>query len=155
MPTKLMALALALASGSAIFAQTFTGSIRGSVTDPSGAVVAGALVQAMNTGTGETRSSRTSDVGQYLITSLPPGEYRVVVEFVGFKKFERSPIRVDVLQDVRVDIPIEPGSVTEEIKVSAESPLLETASASLGQVIAIARSSTCPSTGAIHSPLSH
>ena len=135
MPTKLMALALALASGSAIFAQTFTGSIRGSVTDPSGAVVAGALVQAMNTGTGETRSSRTSDVGQYLITSLPPGEYRVVVEFVGFKKFERSPIRVDVLQDVRVDIPIEPGSVTEEIKVSAESPLLETASASLGQVI--------------------
>jgi len=104
MTAKWISPALFLVAGAMVFAQTFTGSIQGVVADSSGAGITGATVRSVNTGTGETRAASTSDAGQYLITVLPPGEYRVSVELTGFKKFERSPIRIDVLQGVRVDI---------------------------------------------------
>lgn len=116
-------------------AQTITGSILGVVTDSSGAVVVGASVAAVNTGTGESRKTQTSNAGQYSIPALPPGDYRLVVELTGFKRFERTPIRVDVLQDLLVDVSLVPGDVTEAVEVTGESPLLETANAALGQVV--------------------
>src|SRR5579863_8890238 len=97
-----------LAAG-ALLGQTFTGSILGTVTDTSGAAIAGATVTAVNDATGESRTAQSSQVGEYSTPSLPPGDYRVTVQFKGFKRFERTPIRVDVLQNVRVDVALEPG----------------------------------------------
>jgi len=127
--------ALLLAASAALHGQAITGSILGVVTDNSGAVVPGATITVVNAGTGESRTAQSSTSGEYLVPSLPPGEYRIVVEFKGFKRFERSPIRVDVLQDVRVDVGLTPGDVKEEVQVTGETPLLETASDALGGVV--------------------
>src|SRR5579871_256985 len=118
-----------------LWGQAITGSLLGVVTDASGAVISGATITAINNGTGESRMAISSTAGEYSIPSLPPGEYRIAVEFPGFKKFERSPILVDVLQAVRVDVPLTPGDVKESVQVTGETPLLETASAALGGVV--------------------
>ena len=119
----------------AAFSQSFTGSILGVVSDTSGAVVPGASVTAVNAGTGERRSVQTTPVGQYTISALPPGNYSLEVGVQGFRKFMRAGLRVDVLQNVRVDVVLEPGALSEAIAITGESPLLETTNASLGQVI--------------------
>src|SRR5579859_2054076 len=95
---------LLTAASAALLGQAITGSLLGVVTDTSGAAISGATITAINSGTGESRTARSSTAGEYSIPSLPPGEYRIVVQFTGFKKFERSPILVDVLQAVRVDV---------------------------------------------------
>ena len=131
-----LALAVLLASAcAALLGQAITGSLLGVVTDSSGAAISGAMITAISSGTGESRTARSSTAGEYSIPSLPPGEYRIVVEFTGFKRFERSPILVDVLQAVRVDIALTPGDVKESVQVTAETPLLETTSAALGGVV--------------------
>src|SRR5271165_2549231 len=128
-------LLLSLLAVSALLGQTFTGSIIGTVTDTSGAAIAGATVTAVNDATGESRTAQSSQVGEYSAPSLPPGDYRITVQFKGFKRFERTPIRVDVLQNVRVDIALEPGNVQETVEVTGQTSPLETASGALGEVI--------------------
>jgi protocatechuate 3,4-dioxygenase beta subunit len=77
----LLSISLCAAFGSAApaFAQTHRASLRGTVTDPNGAVVAGAEVRLVNTGTSETRTAESGEEGQYAISSLPPGTYRLEV----------------------------------------------------------------------------
>jgi len=128
-------LRLLFVAASAAFSQTFTGSIVGVVSDSSGASVPRATVSARNQSTAETRSAQASEIGQYVLSALPPGVYDLTAGFTGFKQYRRESIRVDVLQNVRIDVTLEPGSITETISVAAESPLLETENAALGQVI--------------------
>jgi hypothetical protein len=126
---------MAIVLGHVCLGQTFTGSILGNITDISGAAIARASVTATNSATGELRKALSASAGQYSIPSLAPGEYQISVELPGFKRFERSPIRVDVLQDVRVDVALEPGDVKQSVEVRGESPLLETVTSALGQVV--------------------
>jgi len=73
-----------------LFAQKITGDISGTVTDASGAAVAGAIVRAENTGTGEKQSATTNDTGFFRIVNLNPGQYRLSAEASGFKTTQRQ-----------------------------------------------------------------
>jgi hypothetical protein len=116
-------------------AQNITGSFTGSVTDPSGAAVAGAEVTATNAETNQPATVKTSDQGVYQLLYLRPGPYSIRVTAAGFKTTLRDNIRLVVEDRVRVDFVLEIGEATTTISVKEEIPLVESQTASLGQVI--------------------
>ena len=114
-------------------AQTFRGTILGTVTDPSGAVVAGAKVTVKNTGTGLERSTETSADGSYALPELPIGTYSVTVTLSGFQTFVTTGVTVDVAGERRVDAAMKTGQVSTKVEVSGDLlPQVETTSAELG-----------------------
>ena len=128
------ALAVTLTMGTAA-AQEARGGISGRVTDPSGAVIAGASVTVVNTQTNSSRKLTTNETGYYEVNFLDPSSYTVTVEAAGFKKVVRSGLDVQV--GTRMDLPflMDLGSSSETVRVTAEAPLLDTASASGGRVL--------------------
>ena len=125
-----------LLSTTLLVGQTFRGTILGSVTDPSGAVVAGATVKVRNLGTGLERTTVTSSDGSYSVPELPIGSYSVTVSQTGFKTFVATGVPVDVATERRVDAALKTGAVTTQVEVSAEDlPMIETTSNDLGGVI--------------------
>jgi hypothetical protein len=123
-------------SATLLVGQTFRGTILGSVTDPSGAVVAGATVKVKNLGTGIERTTVTSADGSYSVPELPIGSYSVTVSQTGFKTFVATGVAVDVATERRVDAALKTGAVTTQVEVSAEDlPMVETTSNELGGVI--------------------
>jgi hypothetical protein len=131
-------LALLLASvwlSAALFGQESRGSITGRVSDPQGAMIAGATVTVTNTKTNETRTTTTNQTGYYEVVFLEPSDYTVTAELTGFKRTVRSGVTVNVAS--RLDIPIELaiGEVAETVTVTEETPLLDTTSASGGRVL--------------------
>jgi Carboxypeptidase regulatory-like domain/TonB-dependent Receptor Plug Domain len=125
-----------LLSTTLLVGQTFRGTILGSVTDPSGAYVAGATVKVKNLGTGLERTTVTSADGSYSVPELPIGSYSVTVSQTGFKTFVATGVPVDVATERRVDAALNTGAVTTQIEVSAEDlPMVETTSNELGGVI--------------------
>lgn len=116
-------------------AQTFYGSIVGTVADPSGAVVPGALVTLTNLGTSERRTSTTDTGGNYQFVNLVPGRYRIDIESSGFKHLTRDEIVVEVQATVRIDAAMQVGDVGQVVEVQAQTPLLQTETSSLGQVV--------------------
>jgi carboxypeptidase family protein len=119
----------------ALFASGPTGTITGTVTDPSGAVVRKARITVLNEATNATRSAETNDDGDYTVALLPPGRYRVTTEMSGFRRSVFSDVPVDVDQTVRVDFTLEVGAATEEIKVKDTPPAIQTDTSTLGQVV--------------------
>ncbi|MCI0624412.1 MAG: carboxypeptidase-like regulatory domain-containing protein [Acidobacteria bacterium] len=115
--------------------QTFYGSIAGTVSDSSGAIVPGTNVTLTNLGTAEKRTMPSDDAGSYRFVNLVPGRYRVEAEKTGFKRFLREPVVVEVENAVRIDVAMEVGEVTQTIEVSEQTPLLQSESSSLGQVV--------------------
>lgn len=115
--------------------QSFTGRIVGTVSDASGAVVAGAEVRVLNTGTNWAQTVTTNDDGNYTLSELPRGEYQVEVSSTGFKQFVRRGIQLSVGQQARVDVRLEVGSVSESVEVTADASLLETVDSVLGKVV--------------------
>jgi hypothetical protein len=125
-----------LLSTAALVGQTFRGTILGSVTDPSGAVVAGATVKIHNLATGLERTTTTSADGSYAVPELPIGTYSVTVTQAGFQTFVATSVTVDVATERRVDASLKTGEVSTRVEVSAdELPLVETNSNELGGVI--------------------
>ena len=117
-------------------AQTFRGTILGTVTDPSGNLVAGASVKVHNNGTGLERSVTTTGDGSYAIPELPIGRYTVTISQAGFQSSVTNDVKVDVATERRVDVQLKVGQVTQMVEVSGESlPLVETTSNELGGVI--------------------
>ena len=116
-------------------AQTFYGSIVGTVNDNTGSRIPSASVAVLNTGTGERKAAQTDANGNYQFVSLVPGKYKVDVEIAGFKHFTREGIELQVEATVRVDAALEIGDVKETINVTAETPLLQTESATLSQMV--------------------
>src|SRR5437763_15111755 len=110
-----------LISASGAFAQSDRGTITGTVSDPAGAVVANAAVEAKSQDTGSVYPVATSSTGNYTITALPPGLYEVTATVTGFKKVTRPAIQVSVATTVRVDFTLEVGSTTESVTVNAEA----------------------------------
>ena len=116
-------------------AQTFYGSIVGTVTDPSGAIVPGAVVTLTNLGTSERRTSTTDTGGNYQFVNLVPGRYRIDIESSGFKHLTRDEILVEVQAAVRIDAAMQVGDVGQVVEVQAQTPLLQTETSALGQVV--------------------
>ena len=111
----------------AVMAQTGGGAtLVGTVTDASGALVAGAKLTAVNTATAVATEITTSSEGTYYMPYLAPGEYRIKVTAPGFKEYVRERITVRSSEVPRIDIVMEVGSVTDSVTVSAETPLLNT-----------------------------
>jgi hypothetical protein len=127
---------IVLFSTATLVGQTFRGTILGSVTDPSGAVVAGATVKIHNVATGLERTTITSADGSYAVPELPIGTYSVTVTLTGFQTFVATSVTVDVAIERRVDAALKTGEVSTRVEVSAdELPLVETTSNELGGVI--------------------
>jgi len=130
----LTAMLLLLGTGTA--AQTFRGTILGTVTDSSGAAIAGAAVAVKNVNTGLSRTVTTSEDGTYSVPELPIGTYSVTVEKSGFKLGAVTGIQVEVSSEVRADIALQPGDVAQRIEVRAEElPQVESTSNVLGGIV--------------------
>ena len=112
-----------------------TGTLVGLVTDSSGSAVPQARVTAINVQTKVELHSQTNAGGNYDVPYLNVGEYEVTVEAAGFKKFLRPGIIVQAGSTVRIDVPLEVGAVTQEIEVTAATPLLATDSAVVGMTV--------------------
>jgi hypothetical protein len=116
-------------------AQAVTGTILGTVTDSSGAVVPGATVTLTNTATGISRVLVSDSNGEYTAPSLRTGTYTVKAEISGFKTVTMSNVAVGVDQKVRIDVKLEPGALTEAVTIRAEAPLVQTSSSELGTTV--------------------
>jgi hypothetical protein len=120
----------------ALVAQTFRGTILGTVTDASGAVVSGASVKVHNVNTGQDRTTQTSADGSYTVSELQIGTYDVTISQSGFQTSVTSKVAVDVAGERRLDVALKPGQVTEKVEVSGESlPQVETTTNDLGGVL--------------------
>src|SRR6202162_4862012 len=123
---------LVLAVAVPVISQTTTGRILGTVSDQSGATVAGAAVVVTDIQRGTTRAVASDASGDYVVTELQPGVYKVRAEAKGFKTVERINIVVEVAEDLRVDISLPTGQVSETVIVTDEVPLVNTTSSTLG-----------------------
>lgn len=113
-------------------AQVGTTSLRGNVTDSSGAVVVGAKITLDNAGQGFHRESASGSVGQYEFLALPPGSYTLVVEAPGFRRFEQTNLELLVNNPATVNVHLQVGSDRQTVEVSAQSETLNTTDASIG-----------------------
>ncbi|MBI3210940.1 MAG: TonB-dependent receptor [Candidatus Solibacter usitatus] len=118
------------------FSQT-TGSatLVGTVTDSTGAVIAGAKVAVVNTATSFVAESVTNSEGSYYVPYLSPGPYRLTLEAAGFKKHVRDGISLRTNETPRIDVRMEVGAVSDTISVEGTAPLLETETAAAGQIM--------------------
>lgn len=129
-------LVLLISTSCPLFAQTFRGTVLGTVTDSQGAVVPGAKVTVKNVNTGLERTTQTSPDGSYAIPELPIGTYTITVNQSGFQTSVTTSVAVDVAGERRVDVALKPGQVSETVQVSGESlPVVETTNDTLGGVL--------------------
>src|SRR5580693_8148495 len=138
---------LLLAISVPVLSQTVTGRILGTVADQSGAAVAGATVVLTDLQRGTSRTVLTDESGNYVAPELQPGTYRVRAEAKGFKTVERPNIPVEVGTDLRVDITLPAGSVSETVVVTDEVPLIDTTSSTLGGTLSNAQINDLPLNG--------
>src|SRR5580692_6645876 len=114
--------------------QTVTGAVRGTITDPSGAIVSGATVTATNTASGVATTTRTNSTGEYSIRFLQIGQYKLTVSAQGFATENYGPFALEIDQVAKVDIPLRVGSTTATVDVSGQmAPILNTENATLGE----------------------
>jgi hypothetical protein len=118
-----------------ISAQQITGSIRGVVIDPSGAIVQSAQVSAQQTETGLTRTTMTDRSGAYVIVELPIGHYQVKAEAKGYQKYLQEGITLDVNQAATVSIHLKLGAETQLVQVQADAELVQSTVSSLGETV--------------------
>src|SRR5215471_4074260 len=116
-------------------AQTTTGSIVGSVTDKTGALIPGAAITVTNTDTGSTNKTVTDSSGNYAVTPLPVGHYSVTVEARGFKKSVSAGITLNLQDRIGVNVVLELGQITETVEVQGAAAALQTDTSYLGQVV--------------------
>src|SRR5580658_2458144 len=136
-----------LFSCASAWAQKDTGAIAGTVKDPSGAVVAGAKVRVTDVDRGTEIDAVTNQVGEYTISPLKVGRYKVAVEKTGFKTAIAGPVVVEVQERPSVNVTLEVGHADETVTVTTQSPLLETETSDLGQVVSGDRAVTLPLNG--------
>ncbi len=130
-PALILGLVLCLAS-SPTFAQGGTASIQGTVTDTTGGPVAGATVSITEIDIGATRTLTTDQSGAYSAPALRPGKKTVRAEFKGFKTAERGNIVLEVGQELRLDFVLQPGEISETVRVEVAAPIVDTTNAEQG-----------------------
>jgi hypothetical protein len=125
-----------LATGSVVsHAQAYYGSIVGNVTDQTGAAVVGAKVTATSAATSVSFTTTTSHIGAYSIPQMPLGSYIVHISASGFKEFTSTGVGVHVSTDTELNAVLQPGAVTENVTVQADTVQVETTSAAAGEVV--------------------
>ena len=117
------------------FAQTFQAQMTGEVRDPSGSVIPKVKVTATNIATGAPFSTESNEQGIYRLPALPPGQYNLSASLTGFKTYEQGPITLQVNDNVTLDIALQVGDASERVVVSAAAEVLQTQTASVGQVV--------------------
>ena len=116
-------------------AQSGTSSLTGRITDQQQAVLPGATVTVTNTATGGARSAVSNDSGLYQFTALPPGTYNLKIELSGFRTAQIEKLELNVDSQTRSDVQLALGSMNETVAVTAETPIINTTDASLGNTI--------------------
>lgn len=120
---------------SLLHAQSFYGSITGTVSDATGELLPAATVTVTNLGTSEVHTVQTNAAGEYSVVNLLPASYKVEISKDNFKKFIRPSLPVEVGLTVRADASLEVGAVTETVEVTTQAPLLQTDSSGMSQTI--------------------
>ncbi len=116
-------------------AQVSTGTINLEVKDPTGALIPGAAVSLLHSATGAVREGTTNDRGEFRASFMPVGDYTISATMQGFKRQSVRGLNLRVDQDANVSITLTPGEVRETIEVTSTTPLLESSSSAIGQVI--------------------
>jgi hypothetical protein len=129
---SLTSVCLCLLTSAPLWSQATVGRIFGSITDPSGAFIPGASVTITDVDRGTSRTLVTDEAGAYNAPSLSPGTYRARAELPGFKTVERPNIVLEIGKELKIDLTLEPGAVSEKVTVTDEVPMIETANAVLG-----------------------
>jgi hypothetical protein len=130
-----LALAVLLGFGSNAFAQTGAASITGLLTDESGAAAPGVTVTATNQATNVAYPAVSNSAGNYSIQSVPVGTYVVKAELSGFKTATTKPFQLEAKQIARLDLKMEVGRLEDNVEVTAEAPVLQTETATVGEVV--------------------
>ena len=133
--TRCVLLVLCTSIAIPAFAQLQSGRIVGTIFDPQRAGIPGATVTVVNAATNITRTAVTDSEGNYVVTPLDPGTYNVTAEIPGFQTTRREGLVLTVGQAARVELVLNIGSLSTEVQVTAEVPLLNTESATLSEVI--------------------
>jgi Carboxypeptidase regulatory-like domain len=135
MKRVLLGIILSVLVMSVAFAQAPTAVILGTVTDSSGAAVAGAKVTARNSGTGQIRTAATNQDGAYRLEALPVGDYQVTTEMTGFKTVTETGLTLTVAQQAVENFTMQIGDTTQTVSVTAEAPLVETTTSASGGLV--------------------
>ena len=143
---RLVAICLILTTSPLALAQG-TGSLSGSILDPGGAAVPDAKVTLRDLRNNSTRQASTNAEGQYSITPLAAGEYRLEIEASGFQRFEQGGIRLQVDERLRVDAKLQIGSITETVQVTGQATAVNTQDAVLRNVVDAKRMVDLPLNG--------
>lgn len=152
MSRGLLLLLVALLISSAALA-SINGSISGLVTDPSGAVVVGAEVIAIETQTGIRSESMTDGKGFYSFPTLPIGKYDLEIHAKGFKTHKQQGLVIDANSALRVDVALQLGETTEQVSVTSDAVMVETQNTQMGEVITGTRMTTVPLNGRSYTDL--
>ena len=126
---------VAFVAAGVVRGQVTTGTISGTVTDSTGAVLPGANIVILNEETGIPRSLVTDAAGRYLAPSLSPGRYRVTISQPGFQTEARTGIVLTVGRNAVVDVQLEVGAVSQTVEVTGEAPLVETQQSSMSYLV--------------------
>jgi Carboxypeptidase regulatory-like domain len=116
-------------------AHTPTATLVGNIADSSRATVGGATIQVREVSTNETRTVQSQATGEYTVTNLAPGTYEVTIDKPGFRRLRESNLQLQVGQTARLDAQLQLGAVAETIEVKADVPLVNTETATRGDVI--------------------
>src|SRR5688572_26180834 len=133
MHSRLVLIVCFLLMSTSAFAQS--GTITGTVSDVTGAVLPGVSVTATNTETGSNYETLSTETGNYTLSGMPAGAYQMTVELPGFKRYVRQGITVVLTQTLRIDVSLEVGAPNEEVSVTADAQLLRTESSDVSTIV--------------------
>ena len=143
----LVSFGMIISASISLYSQSTYGSISGSVADTSGAAIIDATVTLTNLGTAQKRTQQSGTDGLFTFVNLFPGQYRVDVEKPGFKHFVRTDVTVEVQQDTHINAALQVGEVSQVVEVTSETPLLQSETSSLGQVVEQRKADELPLNG--------
>jgi len=126
---------LAILACACAVAQQITGSIRGNISDPTGAVIQNAAITTRQIETGLTRTTMSDSAGTFLLLELPVGHYQLEASAAGFRKYFQEGITLNVNESANVPIRLAVGTEGEKVQVQADAQLIQSTVTSLGQVV--------------------
>ena len=150
---RLFILAMVLVLGIPVARASITASISGTVTDPSGAVIPGVSVVALNTETGIQTSTETNAAGFYNFPALPAGHYEIRITKTGFQEYRQTGLVLDVNTALRVDATMKVGAINQEVSVTSTAVHVETTNTQMGEVIGGTKMTTLPLNGRSYTDL--
>lgn len=134
-PIFIALVTLAILSSAPLRAQLYAGSVTGVVTDPTGAVIPGAHLKLVDEEKGFSFTGDSDATGRYVFRQVPPGAYKLTVEAQGFQSQTQSNIKLDVSQNVTVNLAMQVGATQQAVEIQASAPVLATEDAVTGQVL--------------------